>query len=74
MVQGIIDLFFIDSENNVVLLDFKTDFVENGKEQVLVEKYYEQLKLYKKALEESIGRNVDKVYIYSVWLGKAIEV
>lgn len=74
LVQGIIDLFFIDSENNVVLLDFKTDFVENGKEQVLVEKYYEQLKLYKKALEESIGRNVDKVYIYSVWLGKAIEV
>ena len=45
-----------------------------GKESKLVEKYISQLELYKKALEESLQRKVDKTYIYSVYLGKEIEI
>ena len=72
LVQGIIDLYYIDKDDNLVLLDYKTDYVENGKEIELVEKYRMQLELYKEALEQALNRKVDKIYIYSVHLGKEI--
>ena len=74
LVQGIIDLYYINSEDQIVLVDYKTDYVEKGKEKELIEKYISQLELYKKALEESLRKKVDKVYIYSVYLGKEIEI
>ena len=70
LVQGIVDLYFVDCEDKLVLVDYKTDYIE--KEEELVEKYSIQLDLYKKALEESLGREVDEVYIYSTNLGKEI--
>ena len=72
LVQGIIDLYYIDKNDNLVLLDYKTDYVEKGKEEELVNKYKKQLELYKDALESSLNRKVDKIYIYSVYLGKEI--
>ena len=39
LVQGIIDLYAIDNDNEIVLVDYKTDFVEDGKENVLKERY-----------------------------------
>ena len=63
LVQGIIDLYYINQKDELVLLDYKTDHVKNVEE--LVEKYKVQLEIYKKALEESLQRKVDEVYIYS---------
>ena len=74
LVQGIIDLYYINQDNEVILVDYKTDYVAKGKENELVKKYISQLELYKKALEESLQRKVDKTYIYSVYLGKEIEI
>ena len=74
LVQGIIDLYYIDKDDNLILLDYKTDYVENGKENELVQKYKKQLDLYKKALEQALDKHVDTVYIYSVYLGKEIEL
>ena len=74
LVQGIIDLYYIDKDDKLVLLDYKTDYVENGKENELVKKYKKQLDLYKEALEQALNREVDKVFIYSVYLGKNIEI
>lgn len=74
LVQGIIDLYFIDKDDKLILLDYKTDYVEKGREVELINKYQKQLDLYKKALEEALNRKVDKVYIYSVYLGKEIEI
>ena len=73
VVQGIIDLYYINSNNELVLLDYKTDYVENGEEE-LIQKYKNQLQLYKKALEKSLNKKVDKIYIYSTYLGKEIEI
>ena len=53
---------------------YKTDYVEKGKENELIQKYKKQLELYKKALEQALGKKVKKVYIYSVYLGKEIEI
>lgn len=74
LVQGIIDLFYIDKNDKLVLLDYKTDYVKNGNEIELIEKYKSQLELYKEALEKSLDKKVDKIYIYSVCLGKEIEI
>ena len=70
LVQGIIDLYYINKNNELVLVDYKTDFVQNENE--LIEKYKVQLELYKTALEEALQRKVDKVYIYSTQLEKNI--
>ena len=69
-MQGIIDLYYINENDELVLVDYKTDYVENGKEAELIHKYNKQLELYKNALEESLNRKVNKVYIYSVYLEK----
>ena len=74
LVQGIIDLYYITKDDKLVLVDYKTDYVEKGKENTLVEKYEKQLELYQKALEEALNKKVDKKYIYSVYLGKEIEM
>ena len=70
LVQGIIDLFAIKNDE-IILVDYKTDFVE--KENDLKIKYKKQLELYKKALEEAFNKKVKKVYIYSTYLEKEIE-
>ncbi len=73
LVQGIIDLYYIDKFDKLKLVDYKTDYVENNNENQLIDKYRNQLELYSKALEESFRKKVDKKYIYSVYLGKEIE-
>lgn len=73
LVQGIIDLYYINGNDELVLVDYKTDYVEKGKEEELLNKYRKQIDLYKRALESALNRKVDKVYIYSVYLEKEIE-
>ena len=72
LVQGIMDLYFINSSDELILLDYKTDYVEFGNENQLKNKYQKQLEIYKKALEEALKRKVDKTYIYSLYLNKEI--
>ena len=72
LVQGIIDLYYITKDDELVLVDYKTDYVQN--EEELISKYKVQLDLYKVALEQALQRKVDKIYIYSVYLNKEIDI
>ena len=72
LVQGIIDLYYINKNDELILVDYKTDFVQL--EEELVNKYRVQLELYKKALEEALNRKVVHTWIYSSYLGKAISL
>lgn len=72
LVQGIIDLYYITKDNRLVLVDYKTDRVNEEKE--LIDKYKIQLSIYKRALEKALNRKVDNIYLYSVYLGKEVEV
>ena len=74
LVQGIIDLYYIDKDNNLVLLDYKTDFAKEGDEQILINRHKSQLMLYKKALEGALNKKVDKVIIYSTGLAKGLMI
>ena len=70
LVQGIIDLYYINKNNEIVLVDYKTDYVKN--EQELMDRYKEQLDIYKKALEQALNKKVSKTCIYSIYLNKEI--
>lgn len=72
LIQGVIDLYYINENDELILVDYKTDNVISELE--LKEKYKLQLDLYKQALEKSLKRKVDKVYIYSTKLAKGIEI
>ena len=66
LVQGIIDLYYIDKDDKLILVDFKTDHIQKGEEYKLEEKYKVQLDLYKQALEEALHKKVDKAIIYAL--------
>ena len=63
LVQGIIDLYYIDEYDRINLVDFKTDYVPKGKEKEVAEKYKIQIEIYKKALEQALGKKVTKAQI-----------
>ena len=71
LIQGIIDAWFIE-DDEIVLLDYKTDRVKQAVE--LVSRYKIQLELYKRALEASTMKKVKEVLIYSFALGEVIEL
>lgn len=71
VVQGIIDAFF-EEQGELVLVDYKTDQIQNGQEAVLVERYRTQMRYYKETLEQLKGMSVKESYIYSFALGKEI--
>ncbi|MGL5085500.1 MAG: helicase-exonuclease AddAB subunit AddA, partial [Clostridium sp.] len=70
-LQGIIDCFF-EEEDGIVLLDYKTDYVEEGNEEELRERYKMQIQYYKDAIEKITGKNVKQSYLYLFYLDKEI--
>lgn len=73
LVQGIIDAFF-EEPDGLVLVDYKTDRVQKGQEEELVDKYRKQLWYYARVLERVRGKKVKEVHIYSFALGKSLPV
>lgn len=73
LVQGIIDGYY-ETEDGIVLMDYKTDSVREGEEEKLVERYKAQMAFYKKALETILGRPVKACVLYSFSLGKAVSL
>jgi ATP-dependent helicase/nuclease subunit A len=81
LVQGVIDLCLVDSNDNLILCDYKTDRLSidalNDRQlakQFLSERHAQQLKYYAQAIELIMGRKPDKIYIYSLAFGDAIEI
>lgn len=73
LVQGILDAFFVE-DDELVLVDYKTDRVKKGEEKILIQRYEKQMKYYKEALVRIFEKNVKECIIYSVSLNKEIIV
>lgn len=72
LIQGIIDVFWIE-DDGITVLDYKTDRVDTAQE--LIDRYATQLKLYADALERVFGARklkVKEILIYSFSLEKLI--
>lgn len=74
IIRGIIDTFF-EENGKIVLLDYKTDWVDkNSGDEILKNRYKVQLDYYQKALEMIYKKQVTERYIYSFSLGKIIKI
>lgn len=73
LIQGIIDAYFED-EGGIVLVDYKTDRVSAGGEEILIRRYAPQMKYYQKAIEQITGKHVTEKIIYSLSLQKEIRL
>lgn len=72
-LQGVIDCFFYEGDN-IVLIDYKTDYVEFGNEEEMISKYKIQINYYKSALKKITGKEVKESYLYLFYLDKEILV
>ena len=73
VVQGVIDAC-ADMGNHLCLIDYKTDQIEEGEEQHLLDRYGNQMLYYKAALEQILEKRVSEIYLYSFSLKKFISV
>ncbi|MBQ3123729.1 MAG: helicase-exonuclease AddAB subunit AddA [Firmicutes bacterium] len=74
LVQGIIDCYF-EENGNTVLVDFKTNYAVSGSdEERLRETYKGQIELYKEALERIKDATVSESYLWLFALDKSIEM
>ena len=65
MIQGIIDAYFEENEE-IILLDYKTDHVSAGDgAEILKKRYQRQLDDYQHALEQILNKKVKQKLIYS---------
>ena len=69
LVQGIMDAYFEENQE-LTLVDYKTDHVQN--EEELVKRYQKQMELYKMALERGTSKSVKQVILYSFSLQKTV--
>lgn len=63
MVRGIIDAYF-EENDELVIVDYKTDFVNEENKDTITEKYTKQLEIYSRALSTLTGKKVKEAYIY----------
>lgn len=73
LLQGVIDCFF-EEGNDLVLLDYKTDYVPAGSHEVIKERYMVQIGYYTKALEAITGKKVKDRYLYLFHDGACLKV
>ncbi len=73
LLQGVIDCYF-EEDDNLVLIDYKTDYVPNGDIEVMKEKYKLQISYYSRALEMLTSKQVKERYIYLFSTGDIVKM
>ena len=71
-LQGVIDLFFEESDGKIVLVDYKTD--RKTTPEVIRRRYQKQLSLYNQAIQRIIGKAAEEVYVYRLFDGDAVRL
>jgi ATP-dependent helicase/nuclease subunit A len=73
LVQGVIDCYF-QEDDEIVLIDYKTDSLYNKKTEDILNIYKDQIKEYRLALETLTEKKVKESYIYLLSADKLINV
>ncbi len=73
LVQGVIDLYF-EENKELILIDYKTDYISDKNKADIINKYKIQLAYYKKALENIKKRKVKESYIFLFDIGEEIKI
>ena len=80
-VQGVIDLIIIDKDDNITLIDYKTDRLSDFElknygyaKNEMIRKHKNQLWYYAKAIESLFGRPCKEIAIYSTHSAKLYQI
>ncbi|MDF2986291.1 MAG: recombination helicase AddA [Eubacterium sp.] len=73
LLQGVIDCYFEEGEN-IILLDYKTDYIADGDINHIKERYRLQISYYSRALETLTGQKVTERHIYLFSTGQLVEM
>ena len=73
LLQGVIDCYF-EEDNKIVLIDYKTDYIQKGEIESIKKKYSIQISYYSRALELLTGLPVSERYIYLFSIGELVEI
>ena len=63
MLRGVIDLYF-EEDDGLVILDYKTDFVDKNNKKEIIHKYKKQIEIYADVLSKLTGKKVKEKYLY----------
>ncbi|MGI6508842.1 MAG: UvrD-helicase domain-containing protein [Saccharofermentanales bacterium] len=78
LVQGMIDLWFIEENDEAVLIDFKTDYLGHDTpedaDNEIRRRYTPQLRYYADAIEKATGRKVSEALIWLVRYARTVTV
>jgi len=81
LVQGVVDCFYIDKNGDLILVDYKTDYIPQelreipgAPEQLLIDRHKRQLGYYRTAIEELTGRKVARTVLYAFSIPKVIVI
>lgn len=70
LIQGIVDLIILGEKN--IIIDYKLTSIFD--DEVLKSKYFEQLKLYRLAVENGLNLHIDEVYLFNLNKNKLIKM
>lgn len=73
MLQGAIDCYFEEGDD-IILVDYKTDYVTDENVNMVIEKYRNQLMYYSFALEKITGKSVKEKYLYLFYDGRIVKI
>ena len=71
LLQGVVDLFIV-KDQQIILIDYK--YSNSASEKYLIDKYKNQIKYYKIAIESAIKMPVKEAYLLSLKHSKLIKV
>jgi len=73
LIQGVIDCYYVEA-GELVLIDYKTDYVGKGQEDKIVENYKMQIDFYAEALQRITKKKVKEKYLYLLSVNRAIRM
>ncbi len=73
LLHGVIDLYFYEGDE-VVIVDYKTDYMSDENKASLISEYKLQLEIYRDAVEKAENKKVKNAYVYSFFKGELLEI
>ena len=73
MLRGVIDLYF-EEDDGLVILDYKTDWIDNNNKKEIIHKYKKQLEIYAEVLSTLTGKKIKEKYLYLFSIDEQVKI
>ena len=73
LLQGVVDCALVETDG-ISIVDFKTDRVYDGEEEIVANRYRGQIDTYAKALERIFEKQVKAKYLYLFHINKLLKL